>query len=125
MNYIISESQTNQLKTSVFQKLIDSKLEYIKSTCESQDSEEYIEEQFCLESEVIEKIEVQTVSKEKRKNDSVVIIGIKIYFDYIIEYYDFEDFGYFLRGLVANSIAGIPLIINVNEVQNIRTSFDW
>lgn len=126
MKYIISESQNKQLRISLFQKLIDSKLEYIKSTCNNQDEDdEIISDEYCVDSDVIDKIEVQDFHVMKRSNDSVLTLEIKIYFTYIRSYYDFEEFGYFLRKLLSEYMTGVPLIIKISDIQNSRSSFDW
>lgn len=126
MKYIISESQNKQLRISLFQKLIDSKLEYIKSTCNNQDEDdEIISDEYCVDSDVIDRIEVQDFHVMKRSNDSVLTLEIKIYFTYIRSYYDFEEFGYFLRKLLSEYMTGVPLIIKISDIQNSRSSFDW
>lgn len=126
MKYIISESQNKQLRISLFQKLIDSKLEYIKSTCNNQDEDdEIISDEYCVDSDVIDRIEVQDFHVMKRSNDSVLTLEIKIYFTYINPYYDFEEFGYFLRKLLSEYMTGVPLIIKISDIQNSKSSFDW
>jgi len=137
MKYIITEDQKKLIdqsrKINAFQSIIDSKIEYIRESCESSDpyEDDYdlpddLSPENCNDIEMLDSVNVTNVTVGNRDLESspnFVEVHIKIYYN-DIKYHDFEDFSYTLRNMIQRSV-GVPIIIKIVDTINTSTSTEW
>jgi hypothetical protein len=137
MKYIITEDQKKLIvqsrKINAFQSIIDSKIEYIRESCESSDpyEDDYdlpddLSPENCNDIEMLERVNITNVTVGNRNSESspnFVEVHIKIYYN-AIKYHDFEDFSYTLRNMIQRSV-GVPIIIKIVDTINTSTSTEW
>jgi hypothetical protein len=137
MKYIITEDQerliSHSKKINAFQNIINSKIEYIRESCESSDPYEDnydlpndLSPENCNDIEMLDRINVTNVivgTRDSESSPNFVEVYIEIYYNNLT-HYDFEDFSYTLRSMIENSV-GIPIIIKIVEEINLSSSTEW
>ena len=123
MKYIIKESQLSKLKDkiSLFQEILDKKLEYVKEGCDKPYNEfpDDISFNACDEAELIEKLNILTINFV----DGRFVIDIEIVFNSIRPYRYFDDFEYNLRQIIRGQM-GINVEFKVEKLTN-RNTFNF
>ena len=137
-NYIVTESQLNLILESqkliqFFQDLIDSKVEYMRRSCEdgALDYEGDVGDESCKQLTELGSIKVTdaewvTIKHSNRETeDKYMSVKLMIYYSSIRQYGDFDadDLTYDLEQMIRKS-TGMPFILNY-ETTNTETFFEW
>lgn len=135
--YVVTESQYNlilesQKRIDVFQKLIDSRMDYIRRVCDkgADDYEGDVGDESCRQIEQIEKVKVTeadwiTIKHSNRpQEEKYMSVRIMVYYSSIRRGdYDADDLTYDLERMIRKS-TGMPFILNY-ESTNTNTFFEW
>jgi hypothetical protein len=120
MKYIIKESQLSKSdnKISLFQEILDKKLEYFKDGCDKSYNEfpDDISFNACDEAELIEKLNILTI----KFVDGIFVIDIEIVFKSIRPYRYFDDFLYNLRQIIRGQM-GLDVELKGEKLTNKNT----
>jgi hypothetical protein len=120
MKYIIKESQLSKLKDkiSLFQEILDKKLEYVKDGCDKSYNEfpDDISFNACDEAELIEKLNILTI----KFVEGIFVIDIEIVFKSIRPYRYFDDFLYNLKQIIRGQM-GLDVELKGEKLTNKNT----
>lgn len=120
----IKESNQNpslNSKLVLFQKLIDSAVKQTKKICEEGDYEDYVTEGTCDEVSILERIILNDISFDEKRN--LFTLKVKIEFNFIKPYYEFEEIQYEISHLLKDLIGKNEIVIV--DIENTRKNFDW